>query len=169
MSQQKSTSFSAAKVANFGVVMVEMIKERLRMEREIRRLRHHVSVLSNRNHRLVEDGKSRAVAPIASATSLCVCRRDEAVARGEEVAMSEAEVAEKVATVEAEDVAGVMARSVAESEAEVAKKVEAIEAEDEAGVVVRSVGEVEEKVALPKVRLPKSERVGEKKRRLESD
>ena len=48
MPQQKSTSFLAAKVANFGVVMAEMIEERLRMEREIKRLRHHVSVLSKK-------------------------------------------------------------------------------------------------------------------------
>ena len=58
MPQQKSTSFSAAKVANFGVVMAEMVEERMKLEKEVRRLRHHVSVLSKRNHQLMKDGKS---------------------------------------------------------------------------------------------------------------
>ena len=70
MPQQKSTSFSVAKVANFGVVMAEMVAERLKLEKEIKRLRHHVSVLSKRNHQLMKEGKSRAVSSIASDTSL---------------------------------------------------------------------------------------------------
>ena len=70
MPQQKSTSFSAAKVANFGVVMAEMMGKMGEMEKEIKRLRHHVSVLSKRNHQLMKDGKSRAVSPIASDASL---------------------------------------------------------------------------------------------------
>ena len=70
MSQRKSTSFSAAKVANFGVVMAEMVAERLRMEKEIRRLRHHVSVVSKRNHQLMKDGKSWEASSIASDASL---------------------------------------------------------------------------------------------------
>ena len=70
MPQQKSTSFSAAKVFNFGVVMAEIVAERLKIEKEIKRLRHHVSVLSKRDHQLMKDGKSRAVSSIASDTSL---------------------------------------------------------------------------------------------------
>jgi len=70
MSQRKSTSFSAAKVANFGVVMAEMVAEMSDLRREVKRLRHHVSVLSKRNHRLVEDGKRRAASSIASDASL---------------------------------------------------------------------------------------------------
>ena len=70
MNQRKSTSFSAAKVANFGVVMAEMVGKMSEMEKEIKRLRHHVSVLSKRNHQLVKDGKSRAASPIASDVSL---------------------------------------------------------------------------------------------------
>jgi len=46
MPQQKSTSFSAAKVANFGVVMAEMVLEMGDLRKEVKRLRHHVSVLS---------------------------------------------------------------------------------------------------------------------------
>ena len=38
MPQQKSMSFSAAKVANFGVVMAEMIGKMSEMEKEIKRL-----------------------------------------------------------------------------------------------------------------------------------
>ena len=60
----------AAKVGNFGVVMAEMMGKMSVMEKEIKRLRHHVSVLSKRNHQLVKDGKSRAASPIASDVSL---------------------------------------------------------------------------------------------------
>ena len=70
MPQQKSTSFLATKVANCAVVMAEMIAEMGGLRKEVKRLRHHVSVLSKRNHRLVEDGKSRAASPIASNASL---------------------------------------------------------------------------------------------------
>jgi len=59
-----------AKVANFGVVMVEMVVEMRVKDLEIKRLRHHVSVLSRRNHRLVEDGKRVAVSSIASDASM---------------------------------------------------------------------------------------------------
>jgi len=70
MSQRKSTSFSAAKVANFGVVMAEMVLEMGELRKEVKRLRHHVSVLSKRNDWLVKDGKSRAASSIASDASL---------------------------------------------------------------------------------------------------
>ena len=70
MLQQKSTSFSAAKVANFGVVMAEMMGKMSEIEKEIKTLRHHVSVLSKRNHQLMKHGKSRAASPIAGDVSL---------------------------------------------------------------------------------------------------
>jgi len=70
MSQRKSTSFSAAKVANFGVVMAEMVLEMSELRKEVKRLRHHVSVLSKRNDRLMKDGKSGAASSIASDASL---------------------------------------------------------------------------------------------------
>ena len=70
MPQQKSTKFSAVKVANFGVVMTEMMGKMGNIEKEIKRLQHHVSVLSKRNHRLMKDGKSWAASSIASDTSL---------------------------------------------------------------------------------------------------
>ena len=100
MSQRKSTSFSAAKVANFGVVMAEMVGKMSEMEKEIKRLRHHVSVLSKRNHQLVKDGKSRAASPIASGVSLSDEDEEKKVTSGvvaESVALvEEAEVAEPV-------------------------------------------------------------------------
>ena len=111
MPQQKSTSFSAAKVANFGVVMAEMVGKMGEMEKEIKRLRHHVSVLSKRNHELVKNGKSRAAAPIASVASL---REGEEKEKSGVVAESEALVEE----------AEVVALSVASfEEAEVAEPV----------------------------------------------
>jgi len=70
MPQQKFTSFSAAKVANFGVVMAEMVAEMSDLRKEVKRLRNHVSVLSKRNHWLVEDGKSLAASSIASNASM---------------------------------------------------------------------------------------------------
>jgi len=70
MPQQKSTSFSAAKVANFGVVMAEMVTKMSDLRKEVKRLQHHVSVLSKRNHRLVEDGKRVAASSIASDASM---------------------------------------------------------------------------------------------------
>ena len=110
MSQQKSTRFSAAKVANFGVVMAEMVAKMSDMEKEIKRLRHHVSVLSKRNHRLVEDGKSRAAPPIASDASLSV----------EKAGVERVRVEEK--KVRVEEVVEVVAESVASfEEAEVAE------------------------------------------------
>jgi len=63
-------SFLAAKVANFGVVMAEMVLEMGDLRKEVKRLRHHVLVLSKRNDRLVKDGKSRAASSIASDASL---------------------------------------------------------------------------------------------------
>ena len=59
-----------AKVAIFDVVIVEMVEERLELEREVKRLRHHVSVLSKRNHLLMKDGRSRGESSIASDASL---------------------------------------------------------------------------------------------------
>ena len=103
MTQQKSTRFSAAKVANFGVVMVEMMGKMDEMEKEIKRLRHHVSVLSKRNHQLVKDGKSRAASPIASNVSLSE-EEDEGVA-SESPVVAEGMGDGAVAEVVAEDVA----------------------------------------------------------------
>ena len=71
MPQQKSMKFSAAKVANFGVVMAEMMGKMGDMEKEVKRLRHHVSVLSKRNHQLMKEGKSWVASSIATSMKLC--------------------------------------------------------------------------------------------------
>ena len=114
MSQQKSTKFSAAKVANFGVVMAEMVMKMGDMEKEIKRLRHHVSVLSKRNDRLVKEGKSRAAPPIASGASLSL--EKEGVELGVRVKGKD--------EVRVEEERGVVAESVASfEEAEVAEPV----------------------------------------------
>ena len=65
MPQQKSTRFSAAKVANFGVIMVEMVGKIGDLKREIKRFRHHVSVLSKMDNELMKNGKSKAASSIA--------------------------------------------------------------------------------------------------------
>ena len=124
--------------------MAEIIGKMGEMEKEIRRLRHHIAVLSKRNHRLVEDGWSRAAASIANIVSRCVCEKGEEVAGGVEVAEPEDGVAREVATVEAEGEAEIVARRVAEEEEE-------------------------EEVAEPRVKLPKCLRMGEKRRRLGSE
>ena len=140
MSQQKSTKFSAARVANFGVIMAEMFEEKRKLELEVKRLRHHVSVLSKRNHELMKEGKSRATASIASAVSLCAGEGEEK----EEVAESEAEVAVKVATVEAEDEAGSVAKGKGREVAEDVAEEEAVALKEEsAGSGVASVAESE--------------------------
>ena len=43
-----SKSFSANKLADTSLVMADMVRKMLEMEKEIGRLRHHVSVLSKR-------------------------------------------------------------------------------------------------------------------------
>ena len=43
------------------VVMAKMIGGMSEMDKEIKRLRHHVSVLSKRNHQLMKNDMSRAV------------------------------------------------------------------------------------------------------------
>ena len=48
MVKRGSKSFSANKLADTGLVMADMVRKMLEMEKEIGRLRHHVSVLSKR-------------------------------------------------------------------------------------------------------------------------
>ena len=91
------------------------------MEKEIKRLRHHVSVLSKRNHQLVKDGKSRAASPITSDASLSEKTGEEvaeekprSVDEDEEVAVEEERdmgvVAESMASFEEAEVAEPMVR-----------------------------------------------------------
>ena len=48
MVKRGSKSFSANKLADTGLVMADLVRKVMEMEREIGRLRHHVSVLSKR-------------------------------------------------------------------------------------------------------------------------
>jgi len=50
MAKRGSTSFSATKVAKSGLVLAEALGRVLELEKEVSRLRHHISVLSKRNH-----------------------------------------------------------------------------------------------------------------------
>ena len=99
MPQQKSTKFLAAKVANFGVVMAEMVGRMSEMEKEIKRLRHHDSVLSKRNHQLMKDGKSRAASSIASDASLSEEEDDEEENVGKKVKITVVVMEKKLAEI----------------------------------------------------------------------
>ena len=165
MSQRKSTSFSAAKVANFGVVMAEMMGKMGEMEKEIERLRHHVSVLSKRNHHLMKNGKSRAVSPIASNASLS---EEEDKDDGMEVDLGKGKVRVTIVATEEELVDVVRDAGIGLGLIKGVEGTERIEEREKRGVVAESVVLVEEaEVAEPVVRLPvavKSE--GSKKRRV---
>jgi len=181
MPQQKSTSFSAAKVANFGVVMAEMVTEMSELRKEVKRLRHHVSVLSKRNHRLVEDGKRVAASSIASDASMS--SDDEEVGWETEEEELRARVVETVVGEEAREKAhgdGVPAPWCKEGAEEFASECQArdkylgrtkwkVAELDVAEVVVaESVAEVKEELSKPVVRMPSVEVVEEvkKKRRV---
>ena len=168
MPQQKSTSFSAAKVANFGVVMAEMVEERLRLEKEIKRLRHHVSVLSKRNYQLMKGGKSRAVSSIASGTSLRDFGESDEDDEEEEDLMGKVRVT-MVGT--EEQLMGVAHKVSLLGKAMEEKRLENEGVEELGGrIVAESVASFEEaEVAKPVVRLPRVERVEGQKRRLGSD
>ena len=67
---QSLRSFRQPGLSILGVVMVEMMEKMGMMAKEIKRLRHHVSVLSNRNNEMMKKGESRAASSIASDASL---------------------------------------------------------------------------------------------------
>ena len=165
MPQQKSTSFSAAKVANFGVVMAEMVGKMSEMEKEIKRLRHHVSVLSKRNHQLLKDGKSRAVSPIASDTSLS---EEEDEDEGMEVERGKGKMRVTIVATEEELVDVVRDAGIGLGFIRGVEATERVVREEKRGVVAESVALVEEaEVAEPVVRLPVAVKgEGSKKRRV---
>jgi len=177
MPQQKSTSFSAAKVANFGVVMAEMVLEMGELRKEVKRLRHHVSVLSKRNDRLVKDGRSRAASSIASDTSLSSDDEEVGEEEGSRVRVVKTMVGEEARRKAHGD--GVPAPWCGEeaerfwSEAEERGRYEGrtkwkVAQLDVASSVVASsvaVGE-EEGVSKPVVKMPSYEKGGEKRRRV---
>ena len=166
MPQQKSTNFLAAKVANFGVVMAEMMGKMSEMEKEIKRLRHHVSVLSKRNHQLVKDGKSRAASPIASDVSLSE-EEEEEEGEGKECRVRVGERSMSAEEFLAEQGLG-SGRTLEQRLVEAGRKGLRREA-GEIEVVAESVATVEEaEVAEPVVRLPVAVKgEGGKKRRID--
>ena len=176
MPQQKSTSFSAAKVANFGVVMAEMIEERMRLEKEIKRLRHHVSVLSKRNHQLMKDGKSRAASSIASDASLSSDDEEVETKDGERFRVVGSLVGEEARRRAHGD--GVPDKWCEEGAEEFVSecqergkylgrtKWKVAEMDVASEVVALSVAEEEEVVAEPRVKLPEVVKEGCKKRRV---
>ena len=163
MPQQKSTSFSAAKVANFGVVMAEMVGKMSEMDKEIKRLRHHVSVLSKRNHQLMKDGKSRAASPIASDVSLSDEEGEE------EEGCGPGKVRVTIVATEEQLVGVVRVVGIGLWLIRGEKATERVEGNGEGGVEADSVALVgEAEMADPVVRLPVAvKREGSKKRRVE--
>jgi len=59
MVKRGSTTFSATKVAKAGLAASAVLMRILELEREVSKLRHHVSVLSKRNHALQKEAIRR--------------------------------------------------------------------------------------------------------------
>jgi len=177
MSQRKSTSFSAAKVANFGVVMAEMVLEMSELRKEVKRLRHHVSVLSKRNDRLVKDGKRGAASSIASDASLSSDDEEVGEEEGSRVRVVRTVIGEEARRkAHGDGVRAPWCEEEAESfwrEAEEKRrfggrtKWKVAELDVASSVVASSVAvEEEEEVSVPVVKIPSYEKGGEKRRRV---
>ncbi|PUU83447.1 hypothetical protein B9Z19DRAFT_1119287 [Tuber borchii] len=116
MAKRGSSSFSATKVAKTGMVIGKLVEKLLAMEKEIGRLRHHVSVLSRRNH-VLSGGKKKVterkgkeeVAESMAGAGVADC----GVADPEVVAHDEAAVAKVVEAADLGRVAERMAEGVA--------------------------------------------------------
>jgi len=59
MVKRGSTTFSATKVAKAGLAASAALTRILELEKEVSKLRHHVSVLSKRNHALQKEAEKR--------------------------------------------------------------------------------------------------------------
>jgi len=60
MVKRGSTTFSATKVAKAGLAASAALTRILELQKEVSRLRHHVSVLSKRNHGLQKEAEKRS-------------------------------------------------------------------------------------------------------------
>ena len=72
MVKRGSTTFSATKVAKAGLTATAALQKILDLEKDISKLRHHVSVLSKRNHGLqkeVDRLKKEEVAVVSEVAS----------------------------------------------------------------------------------------------------
>jgi len=61
MVKRGSTTFSATKVAKAGLAASAALTRILELEKEVSRLRHHVSVLSKRNHAMQKEAEKRSL------------------------------------------------------------------------------------------------------------
>ena len=59
MVKRGSTTFSATKVAKAGLVASAALQKIMDLEKEVSKLRHHVSVLSKRNHMLQKEAEGK--------------------------------------------------------------------------------------------------------------
>jgi len=59
MVKRGSTTFSATKVVKAGLVALAALPKIMDLEKEVSKLRHHVSVLSKRNHKLQKEADGR--------------------------------------------------------------------------------------------------------------
>jgi len=118
MVKRGSTTFSATKVAKAGLTATAALQKILDLEKDISKLRHHVSVLSKRNHGLqkeVERLKKEEVAVVSEVASPERVEEPEPLVVAEpEETFGEVNVAE--AFVASEGVAGVRLARVATPE-----------------------------------------------------
>jgi len=157
--------------------MAEMVGEMNEMRRGIKWLRHHVSVLSKRNDRLVKDDKSRAASSIASDASLSSDDEEIGEEEGSRVRVVKTMVGEEAREkAHGDGVPVPWCEEEAESlwrEAEEKRrfggrtKWKVAELDVASDVVAESVAEVkEEGVSEPVVKMPSYEKGGEKRRRV---
>jgi len=69
MVKRGSTTFSATKVAKAGLAASAALTRILELEKEVSKLRHHVSVLSKRNHALQKEADKRSLGDGAEVAS----------------------------------------------------------------------------------------------------
>jgi len=132
MVKRGSTTFSATKVAKAGLTATAALQKILDLEKDVSKLRHHVSVLSKRNHGLqkeVERLKKEEVAVSSEVASPVGVKEPEpqVVAEPEE----EVEVDMAVAFVASGAVAGI--RVASEARPEVAESRVALVVDEEGG------------------------------------
>jgi len=140
MVKRGSTTFSATKVAKAGLTATAALQKILDLEKDVSKLRHHVSVLSKRNHGLqkeVDRLKKEEVAVVSEVAS------PERVKEPEPLVVAEPEETDEVvkvaeAVVASAGMAGVRLARVATPE--VAEPVEEVDEDDDCRSVVTGVG-----------------------------
>jgi len=115
MVKRGSTTFSATKVAKAGLAASAALERILNLEKEVSRLRHHVSVLSKRNHALSKEIKGKEDDCSEVASPVRVQEPESPVVAEPEVRMSGTIVAEDEEDVWVAPVAGVAEPPVAET------------------------------------------------------